>query len=480
MFYTGENFHELTTNINKIFFFRVCGTGMGAAAILLREKGFHIEGGDFKFAPPMSDYLQSTGIPLHDLSSIDDEFLKTFDLIVVGNVVPRGGEDATRLESLGVPLASFPTAMGELVLKEMNVIGIAGTHGKTTTTYLATQVFENLGEDPGYFIGGVMPSRPSAQLGGGRYFFIESDEYDCVYFEKISKFRRYHLDEMILTSLEFDHADIFENLDQIKAEFLSVLKGFKGHLYVNNDYQASIDLIDQSGIPDDKVHLYGNPVDGPHISEVTSRSTTFTLKLANQLESFKTNILGPHNILNLTSVILFAFQEGFSVPAIRQAVSDLSMVKRRQEIRGQYGDMVVIDDFAHHPRAVECTLESIRQQFPDKQLLTLMEPHSATARSNIFQDGFAQALSTSDHLILTQLHRPTSVKETENLDLPAIIAHIEDKGKRGEIVSTLEELVESLKPWEHKDAVLLVLSNGTCLGLWESDFVKNLHPYSIS
>ena len=206
---------KIQKDIKRVFFYRVCGTGMGAAACLLKEKGYEVEGGDTNFYPPMSTYLESTGIPLHKLEKIDQEFLKSFDLIVVGNVVPNGSPDARLIEELGVNFSSFPTAIGALVLSDVNVIGIAGTHGKTTTTYFATQIFENLKADPGYLIGGVMVGRPSSKLGNGKYFFIESDEYDSAYFEKISKFRSYAIDNLILTSLEYDHADIFASVEAI-------------------------------------------------------------------------------------------------------------------------------------------------------------------------------------------------------------------------------------------------------------------------
>ena len=165
-------------SIKKIFFYRICGTGMGAAAILLKEAGYIVEGGDTQFKPPMSDYLKSTQIPLIDLLDVDSEYLRGFDLIVVGNVVSKKSPDAQLIESLGVNFCSFPASLGAFILKERKVVGISGTHGKTTTTYLMSQVFKNLGFNPGYFIGGVLNEGPCANLGNSDYFFIESDEYD--------------------------------------------------------------------------------------------------------------------------------------------------------------------------------------------------------------------------------------------------------------------------------------------------------------
>ncbi len=202
---------KIQATVKKVFFYRVCGTGMGAAACLLKEKGYLVEGGDSNFYPPMSTYLESTGIPLHKVDQITREFLKSFDLIVVGNVIPKGGADATLIEELGVKFVSFPTAIGALVLSDVNVVGIAGTHGKTTTTFFATQIFENIGADPGYLIGGVMEGRPSAKLGNGKYFFIESDEYDSAYFEK--QFWKTQLEVMVSPVPLSERVLIYRGLD---------------------------------------------------------------------------------------------------------------------------------------------------------------------------------------------------------------------------------------------------------------------------
>jgi UDP-N-acetylmuramate: L-alanyl-gamma-D-glutamyl-meso-diaminopimelate ligase len=261
---------KIQKDIKRVFFYRVCGTGMGAAACLLKEKGLHVEGGDINFYPPMSTYLESTGIPLHKLETMTTDYLKTFDVIVVGNVVPNGGRDALMIEDLGVKFVSFPTAIGALVLSDVNVIGIAGTHGKTTTTFLASQVFEKLGTDPGYFIGGVIDGQSSSKLGSGKYFFIESDEYDSAYFEKISKFRSYSLDNMILTSLEFDHADIFNSVEDIKNQFRAAIPHIEKTLIFSGDYISAVELFhefkeDRAG----KCFLYGEKTEvGPKILEM--------------------------------------------------------------------------------------------------------------------------------------------------------------------------------------------------------------------
>lgn len=459
--------------IKKIFFYRVCGTGMGAAACLLKEKGFDVEGADNNFSPPMSDYLESTKIPLYQLSDISKEKLQEYDLIVVGNVVPNGSEDAKQVENSGVPYCSFPAAIGGLVLKNVNVVGIAGTHGKTTTTYFITQLFEKLGEKPGYFIGGVMPGRNSSVLGDGKYFFIESDEYDSSYFEKISKFRLYHLNSMILTSLEFDHADIFNNVEDIKDQFRPTLNELDGVLIYENSFSATNELVDE--LKNLKTFTYGDSSQsGPVILEQGAEGTTFEVKFSNETLKFKTSVIGKHNILNLSACITYALNEGFSVEKVRNAVESLEMVKRRQEVRGLFHNAIVIDDFAHHPRSVKFTIDTIKQKYPSREVLVVMEPNSATARSNLFQNEFEESLSTADTLIMVKPPRPTSIKSAKDLDCQKIVERLRTDGKDAFYIDNLRDLLDKLNDYSKKEIVFLILSNGTCLDLWKSEFVSEL------
>ena len=463
-------------SIKKVFFYRVCGTGMGAAACLLKEKGYDVQGGDTNYYPPMSTYLESTGIPLFKLDQIDQAFLKTFDLIVVGNVIPNGGPDALMIEELGVKFASFPTAIGALVLSDVNVIGIAGTHGKTTTTFLATQVFEKLGTNPGYLIGGVMEERPSSRLGSGKYFFIESDEYDSAYFEKISKFRSYSLDNLILTSLEFDHADIFNSVEDIKNQFRAALPHISKTMIMSADYIASLELFNEFTDGDKNRWIkYGEKSEiGPKILETNEFGSRFQLKFNKEEFTFETNLIGRHNILNLSSVILYALTEGFKQAEIQAAIKHLQMVKRRQEVRGTYKGALIVDDFAHHPRAVDLTLDGIITQYPTRKVHVIMEPNSATARSAIFQKEFTESLDKATSVIFTKPTRPTSVNNVGDLDIYKIIDSVKASGRPGCVVGNLVELMVEIEKLATPENLILILSNGTCLGLWESEFVKSL------
>ncbi len=467
-----EKLREKKSQIKKIFFYRIAGTGMGAAACLMQEKGFNVAGCDSNFYPPMGDYLKKSKIPLYTMDQVTSDLLKSFDLIIVGNVIGGTSKDARFIEQTNVPFASFPGGLGGLILDDQNVVAIAGTHGKTTTVYLAMQVFKKLGFNPGYFIGGVIEGEKSSGLGDGSFFFIEADEYDSCYFEKFSKFRSYNLSHMILTSLEFDHGDIFNSLEDIKNQFRASLPSLKT-VVASTDYPAIQEL--QKEFENLDWRLYGsNSLGGPNIISTSTTNSIFSLTLGGKEEVFETNLLGLQNILNLSSVILFAFSKNIPVDKLKKSIGDLKMVKRRQEVRGTYKGSLVIDDFAHHPRAVSLTFASVKQKFPNKDIVVIMEPGSATARSDIFQEEFLQALYPVDRVIVAKPPRPTSISSRGNLDCYKMVDGLKEMGKYAAVVDKLDELRAQFDHLAGPNTLFLVLSNGTCLGLWESDFVEQL------
>lgn len=470
----GSDLAKLKPNLKKIFFYRICGTGMGACAFLAKESGLEVAGADMTFSPPMSTYLESQKIPLMQLSDLTKEQMQEYDLIVVGNSVPRKSDFARFIEECEVPFTSFPSFLGEFILKNKQVIGLAGTHGKTTTTYFLAQMLESLGEDVGYFIGGIIDGRSPSHLGESPYFVIESDEYDSGYFQKISKFRLYELNHLILTSLEFDHADIFNSIEDIKNEFAACLGHLEGHVVANDAYGAISDLKHQF---DKKKHwkIYGETSElGPKDIETDSKITKFKVLLDNHYHQFETNIIGTHNILNITACIMMLHQIDFKIEDIKNSVKKLGLVKRRQEVRGHYKETLVIDDFAHHPKAIELTVNAIRDKYPQKKIITVFEPISATARSSLFQNEFTISLQNSDIVVMAQNSLQTTVGDEKNLDCEKIVSDLRDEGKEAYFVASLKELQAQLDNLVGEDHLFLILSNRTCLGLWESDFVQNL------
>lgn len=461
-------------NFTKVFFYRICGTGMGACACILKEAGFEVEGADATFSPPMSTYLDSTGIPCHSLDKVDKEFLQRYDLIVVGNSVPRVSDHATLIEECGVPFTSFPSILGAYILKEKNVIGIAGTHGKTTTTFFMTQLLENLGKKPGYFVGGIIDNRPPSTAGVDDFFVIESDEYDSAYFQKYSKFRLYELNNMILTSLEFDHADIYNSIEDIEKEFVAVFSKIDKYVVANDAYPSILKL--EKEYANENWMVYGeNSEAGPRIIKMNEKGCHFEVSLNGNSYKFETNIVGLHNILNISACLLLLSKYDFTAEQLQKAVNDLAMVKRRQELRGKYKNAYVIDDFAHHPKAISLTVDAIKTKYPNQKIVTVFEPISATARSNVFQKEFAESLKTSDKVIIAQNPLPTTIKEQKNLDCNQLVEDISSFGVTASSVDSLDKLRNQIDEYISDECVLLILSNRTCLGLWESDFVKEIN-----
>ncbi|MGB0453477.1 MAG: UDP-N-acetylmuramate--L-alanine ligase [Bacteriovoracaceae bacterium] len=474
--WTQGKIEKSADSIKRIFFYRICGTGMGAAATLLKQKGYDVEGADVNFYPPMSDYLEQSEIKVQKLSDVTDEYLKEFDIVVVGNVVAGKSEDGDRIKNMQVPYCSFPAILGALVLKDYHVVGVAGTHGKTTTTYFLTQLFEALGEEPGYFIGGIMEGRPPARLGKSKYFFIESDEYDCGFFEKFSKFHLYKINSLILTSLEFDHADIYNDVEEIKDEFRKLLPTLNEIMIGNVDYPHSLDLIREKIVDRIKALIpYGQAShNGPQIIEASEKGTKFFVRYGQNEDLYETNLIGRHNIANISAAVIFALTQGYSKSEVKACLSNIVHVKRRQELRGNYNGMPIIDDFAHHPTAIQLTLEGIEQQYPDKKIIVLYEPNSATARSNIFLQDYLHAFRKVARFAVTKINRPTSAKNNKTLSLEELNEGLIDKGVDTIIVKSLDEVQTFIETLDHEDSILLVMSNGTCLGLWQSDFIKNL------
>lgn len=472
---------NLKDKIKRIFFYRVCGTGMGNVAVLMKQMGYEVEGGDKEFYPPMDSYLDEMGIKRHELESLKNEFFQKFDLIVVGNVVGRNSDDARFLESLKIPLTSFPCALGALVLQDKKVIGISGTHGKTTTSYFMVQMLEKLGISPGYLIGGVIGHRPSARIGNSDYFVIESDEYDSAYFHKMSKFHFYNISYLVLTSLEFDHGDIFSNLEDIENEFIDLFPQIKENIILSEDYPSIVKLYKNHSKQNSskKWYFYGEKSKmGPIKILAKSDSSRFSLMIKGKEEEFVTNLIGKHNILNLSSCIILLASLSFETEKIKEVILDLQMVKRRQEEKGKYKEALVIDDFAHHPTAVATTIEGLKKKYDGRKIITVFAPTSATSRSNFFQNEFASSLMESDEVIFVKPLKPTTLRGCQDFDSEKLISDLSKKGINVEMCSSLEELIQVVDKVVDKyggsESLLAFLSNGSIFGLWNSPFAEKI------
>lgn len=482
--YTAEEIYNKKDSIKKIFFYKICGTGMGAGATLLKSVGKNVEGGDHAFNPPMGPYLESLKIPLFDLNDFDFSHLKKFDLVVIGNALWGKSEEARDIENVGVPFASLPDTLSGLVLDDLNVIGISGTHGKTTTTYFLKQMFDNLGVNPGYMLGGALEGHEKiASYGDGHYFVIEADEYDCAYFQKEAKLRNYSIDHLILTSLEFDHADIYQSIDDIKKEFKELLKKLNHTFVLDENYEASRELWEEyeHQFKDGHKFLYGKDSEvGPY--DITSKDNiwSFKLKIHGNEYSFSTNVYGHHNILNISACILLLFSLDYSIEEINESIKNLKMVKRRQEYKGKINQSLFIDDFAHHPSAVEVTLEAIKSKYPDHSVTVILEPMSASSRSNLFQKEYEKVLSKAQEVVILRPVKDNQIKNYKNLDVDKICSLLTKNHQvEAKVVDHLEELTQVVEDKTQKHSnnknVICFMSNYTCMGFWNSEyFLKNV------
>ena len=367
----------------------ICGTGMASLAGILKHKGYYVTGSDENIYPPMSDFLEDMSIPIFK-GYKPDNLAGAPDLVIVGNVITRHNPEAIELSKIGVPYLSFPQAIRRFAINGKRSIVIAGTHGKTTTSSLITWILERAGMDPGFMIGGILNNfQKNFKIGEGPYFVVEGDEYDTAFFDKGPKFLHYSPWISILTSIEFDHADIFRDLDHIISCFRRLIEIIppEGLLIANADDPI---VMAESKRAKCRVISYGLNKGGLWTAEDISSDKGMTrlkvLKDRKEYISPSTPLYGAHNISNLLSAIALSDHLGVDIPALSDALRSFGGVKRRQEIRGEKGGILVIDDFAHHPTAVEKTIKSVKEKYRDRRLIAVFEPRSNSSRRNVFQD----------------------------------------------------------------------------------------------
>jgi len=444
------------------------GTGMSALAGLLKAAGYYVTGSDGELYPPVSSLLARLGIA-RSTGYRPDNLAPDIDMVVVGNAVSKNNPEVLAAQDRGLRMLSFPQTLSELFLKDKRPIVVVGTHGKTTTTALLAWVLESAGLQPGTLIGGWANNfNGNYQLGKGRYFVIEGDEYDTAFFDKGPKFLHYRPAMAILTSIEFDHGDIYPDLDAIKQVF-----------------SAFVRLLPKDG---GLVKLHGDP----RIQEVTAKLScpqeTYGLDAAadwwadhlmpqpeslafvvhhqrEEIGQIQSPLLGEHNILNTLGVIAMASRIGLSWDRIKSGIESFQGVKRRQEIIGERHGVVVMDDFAHHPTAIHETLSAIRLHYPDHRVWAVFEPRSATSRQKVFQNEFAQAFDPADCIVIADLFAKEKIPEENRLDPARLVQDLKLKGKTAEFIPTADEIVNQVGPRLQSGDLVCILSSGGFGGL---------------
>jgi UDP-N-acetylmuramate: L-alanyl-gamma-D-glutamyl-meso-diaminopimelate ligase len=442
---------------------------MGSLAGLLREAGHDVRGSDEAVYPPMSTMLAERGIPLlngYHAGHLSDRP----DLVVVGNVASRSNPEAVAAVELGLPCLSMPQAISRLFLEGRHPIVVAGTHGKTTTAALMAWLLQSAGRRPSFLVGGVLRNFDrSFGLGAGDDFVIEGDEYETSYFDKGPKFMHYRPRTAILTSVEFDHAEMYASLEAVKAAF----RGFVGlipaagrlvHCFDDPNVQEVV--ASASGCA---MESYGTG-DGARwrgsILGVDAEGMDITVMREGRLfGNFRSPLSGVQNLRNILAVTAAACARGLGAGEVGEGLRSFAGVRRRQEVRGTVGGIVVMDDFAHHPTAVRLTLDGLRQRYGDRRLWAVFEPRTNTSRRSVFQQEYAGSFDAADRVIVAAVDHPERAPEGQRFSPERLVADLKARGRDATFLPSVPEIVQRLVGEARSGDVIVVMSNGSFGGI---------------
>lgn len=463
------------STVKKIHLIAVCGTGMGSLAGLLKQSGYDVSGSDQNVYPPMSDQLKAAGITLlegYRPDNLTARWSEGPDLVIVGNAVSKDNPEVQAMQALKIPYCSMPEALREIFLKGKNPIVVTGTHGKTSTSALASWLLFSAGRDPGFFVGGVLGNfNKSCRIGTGPDFVVEGDEYDTAFFDKGPKFVHYAPARVILGPIEFDHADIYRDLAHVLESFqkLMTVMDPKALLVACADSPSTRQVASSFK---GRVLWYG--LGDPEACDLTARhielkpgQTAFELIARRKsLGLVSSPMAGRHNVQNLLGVLGVLLDLGLTVSDIQKGLDSFKGIKRRQELRGRVGDVCVIDDFAHHPTAVAETIEAIRGAYPGFRLCAIFEPRSNSSQRNVFQHDYAKALSLADEVIVANLFKPKKVSDDIRLDPAVLVQELKTWAKQNgrsveaHFIPAVPDIVSFLGQTLRDPTVILVMSNG--------------------
>ncbi len=447
---------------------------MAALAGLLKKAGHHVSGSDRAVYPPMSTLLEQNNIHCNQGFSEKHIHPQT-DCVIIGNAVSKDNPEVIETIKRNLPYLSMAEAVEQFFLKNKQSLVVAGTHGKTTTASLLAAVLTSAGKDPGALIGGWVKNFDSNhRLGEGPHFVIEGDEYDTAFFDKGPKFLHYRPSHAILTSIEFDHADIFEDLAGIQNAFkkFTHLIPPEGILLASTGYAAINPVI--LGAPC-RVERYCTELDHTPPSDtewlalnVRQNEAFMTFEISYRgktLGTIKSPLMGRHNLNNSLAVIALTHHLGLTWDEIQKGILSFEGVKRRQEIAGTVDDIIVMDDFAHHPTAIQETLSALRLRYPSRRLWAVFEPRSATSRRHIFQAGFTQALQQADRVILADLFSPEKIPADLRLQPEKIISALNQKGTSALFCPKPDEIVQTLEEQAAPGDLICIMSSGSFDGI---------------
>ncbi len=451
-----NDFSNDMTDPKHIHLIGICGTAMASLAGMLKQRGFHVTGSDAAAYPPMSDFLRDLGIPI--AQPFDARNLEPRpDLVVVGNAMSRGNVELEQVLDQRIPFCSLPQLLNDEFLRGKEVLVVAGTHGKTTTTSMLSWIFYSAGLDPSFLIGGIAENFGSSfHLGRGKYFILEGDEYDTAFFDKGPKFLHYFPDAIILTSVEFDHADIYKDLDAVETAFKRLVNLIPRRGRIVAFAGAAGDSAESPSLERSLAKAF-SPVErygaGPsanwritNLRLAPGRTSWTVLHDGNPWADFEFELAGEYNVWNATAAAALACSCGISKEVIGVALKTFKSVKRRLEVKAQVNGVTIIDDFAHHPTAIAGTLKALRARYAGARLWAILEPRSNTLRRRVLQHDLARSLVQADEVIVAGVFRSEAVPENERLELPALAAEIKQNGRSARFLPDADAIVQTIAP----------------------------------
>jgi UDP-N-acetylmuramate: L-alanyl-gamma-D-glutamyl-meso-diaminopimelate ligase len=454
--------------IKSIYLIAICGTGMASLAGLLQKSGYRVTGSDANIYPPMSTLLKSSGIgikPGYQRENITEDI----DQVIVGNAVSKDNPEVLSVQEKGIPYISFPEAIKKFYLENQKSLVITGTHGKTTTTALLSWVLHSAKRKPGFMVGGWMKNfNCNHAISEGSFFVSEGDEYDTAFFDKGPKFLHYNPFASILTGIEFDHADIYRDLDHIKDSFRKFIKiinpsGFllaafsdKNAQDVLTDAYCQVETYGFSSSADWTINDY-KFVDGKGYFTLTHQNV--------MIANFNVPMIGRHNIENATSVAVMSLKLGLTTQEIQEGFQTFKGIKRRQEVLGVKNGVTVIDDFAHHPTAIRLTLEAVQEAYPGQRIWAIFEPRSATCKRKVFENRLPESFEPADLVIIAALFAPDKIDSKDRMNPELVVESINSDGGEAYFIPDTEALVNKLITECRPKDVLLIMSSGGFSGI---------------
>jgi UDP-N-acetylmuramate: L-alanyl-gamma-D-glutamyl-meso-diaminopimelate ligase len=467
-------------NVKRVYLIGICGTAMASLAGMLQQRGYEVSGSDEHVYPPMSTYLERLGIPV--LEGYTKQHLETFrpDLVVIGNAAARTNVEAAATVELDLPFTSMPEAIYELFIRDRHSIVVAGTHGKTTTTSLMAWLLESAGRDTSMVVGGIpLNFNHNFKLGDGPDFVIEGDEYNTAFFDKGPKFLHYHANTLLLNNIEFDHADIYDDLDAILEAFRAGVKQVKpSDVIVANGDDANVMSLRGDAWAKWLTFGWGRECDAfATDAEEHPEGTDFTAWWeGKQWYRFRTTLSGRHNVLNALAVAVIAKLRGVPDDEIQKGMETFQGIKRRMEVRGVARGVTVIDDFAHHPTAISTTLAGAKRRYPGSRVWALFEPRSISSSRKEFEAGYIDSFHEADRVIIGPLFHRERYETRYGLDkmmsVETIVARLREDGIEAEHIDDFERIAERVATEAAEGDVVVVMSSGSFEGIHEKILEK--------